>query len=336
MNRIGAWMAFSFMATAFCTYEIWRLSGREQAATWLSAGPAISQAAHSGKSVDAPQTSRAPVLSPPARSSEATRSPRAAPKADDLPAASATWLIVGSDSRKGEPARSDALLLARVQQQAAKVYVLSIPRDMRVAVRGHGYTKINHALAYGGMPLLKETVQQALGVPIDHTLAINFHGFTELINALGGVTVYVDKPLRYDDATDQTHIRLEKGWQHLDGKQALDYVRFRHDALADTGRMQRQQQLLSALAHEHVPPSRWRGVIAAAFQLPNDVRTDASFWEMFTTAAHLARAQQISVISRTLKGVNQVDPQDGLWYFYVDPHQPQAVRGELSLFDHGH
>ncbi|MCY0876843.1 MAG: LCP family protein [Firmicutes bacterium] len=340
MKRIGAWMVLTFLTTAFSVYGFWQLAD-DWHETRTGEGPAPVGRVQVQTGVSVPKTSR--------NAGVATRD--TTPQQEDALSAvlrqspapntetqmhSVNWLIVGSDSRKGEAARSDALLLARVQPHTAKVYLLSIPRDMRVPVQGYGYTKINHAYAYGGMPLLKDTVQKALDLHIDHTVAVNFHGFIALVDAVGGVTVRIDHPLHYDDATDHTHIRLEPGWQHLSGQQALDYVRFRHDAMADTGRMARQQQLLSAGSRQHVPVHRWRDVIAAAFALPKDVRTDAGVWEVFTTVTHLTRAKQIAVTTHTLKGVNRVDPQDGMWYFYVDPHERQALQGEWALWSHGH
>lgn len=247
-----------------------------------------------------------------------------------------TWLLVGSDSRKGETARSDALLLARIHSSQPHVLLVSIPRDLRTEVMGYGYTKINHALAYGGMPLLKSTVEKALGLHVDHAIAVNFQGFSEFVDAIGGVKLLVNKPLDYDDATDQTHIHIRPGWQRLSGQQALDYVRFRHDALSDTGRMARQQQLLAALIRTRVPISRWQAVVGSAFRMSRDVQTDASLWTVMQVIRQLMTAPSVVVTARTLQGVNQVDPRDGLWYFYLDSHERMALGRQIGLFDRGH
>lgn len=247
-----------------------------------------------------------------------------------------TWLIAGSDSRKGERARADALMLIRIHAHLPRVLVISVPRDMRVHIPGFGWTKINHALAYGDTALLRATVASALDVRIDHVVRLDFRGFVQLIDAVGGVTVLVDEPLRYDDATDGTHIALNRGWQHLNGSQALDFVRFRHDALADTGRMKRQQRLLAALTATHIPLSRWQQVIGAALKIPDDVVTDVGVWEALTTVSRFSVAKHVIVTSHTLEGTNLVDPVDGLWYFYLDPRERGSLRRQFELFDRGH
>jgi len=247
-----------------------------------------------------------------------------------------TWLLAGSDSRKGEPARADALILIRIHGRLPRVMLISVPRDMRVHIPGFGWTKINHALAYGDTALLRATVASALDVRIDHVVRLDFRGFVQLIDAVGGVTVLVDEPLRYDDATDGTHIALNRGWQHLSGSQALDFVRFRHDALADTGRMKRQQRLLTALAATHIPLSRWQQVIGVAMRIPTDVMTDVGVWEALATVGRFSVSRHVIVTSHTLEGKNLVDPVDGLWYFYLDPRERGSLRRQLELFDRGH
>lgn len=245
-----------------------------------------------------------------------------------------TWLLVGSDSRKGEPARSDALLLARISHQDGKVFLLSIPRDTRVWVSGYGYTKINHTLAYGGLSLLKDTMQKTLQIKIDHVAVIDFAGFRELIDAIGGVPICVDHVLHYDDNSDGTHIHLTSGWHRLSGKEALDYVRFRHDAMADTGRMKRQQQLLSAIGKMSVPIDRWWGVSAALFHLTSHVKLDTGVFDALSQVGRLALApHKVTVQARTLAGVNRVDHHDRLWYFYVNERDIHVLHRQLAQFD---
>ncbi len=245
-----------------------------------------------------------------------------------------TWLLVGSDSRKGEPARSDALMIARISHQDGKVFVLSVPRDTRVWVHGYGYTKINHTLAYGGLTLLKDTVQKTLHIAIDHVAVIDFAGFRELIDALGGVPIRVDHSLHYDDNSDGTHIHLTAGWHRLSGKEALGYVRFRHDVMADTGRMKRQQQLLSAIGKMPVPIDRWWGVSAALFHLTSHVKLDTGVFDALSQVGRLALApHKVTVQARTLAGANRVDHRDGLWYFYVNEQDIQVLHRQLAQFD---
>ncbi|MCY0891936.1 MAG: LCP family protein [Acidibacillus sp.] len=245
---------------------------------------------------------------------------------------SETILFIGTDSRHGEAARSDAMLLTRVNKEQNKVLVISIPRDMRVHVPGYGYTKINHALAYGDLPLVKRTVEQTFSIHIDHAIVIDFHAFSELIDAIGGVQITIDKPLNYDDNTDGTHIHLKPGMQQLSGQEALDYVRFRHDALADTGRMERQRNLLHAIADKKIPMSRWWTLGMVLPNLTRHMRSDYTQMDLLGEIASVALAPKWTVVTEGLHGLNRVDPADGLWYFYLDKDGVKQWRSMWRAF----
>lgn len=169
-------------------------------------------------------------------------------------------LIVGVDSRdKNDPGRSDSIMLIGLDPVARDVSVMSIPRDSRVNIPGHGYDKINAAtnpdyFSDGGIELLEKTVEAMIpGIKINYYAQANFAGFEKVIDALGGVTINVEKAMYYK-AVD-TLIDLKPGVQHMDGKTALEYARFRHDAVGDfgssngeeLGRVVRQKALLKAI-----------------------------------------------------------------------------------------
>ncbi|PWI57297.1 hypothetical protein BM613_09375 [Sulfoacidibacillus thermotolerans] len=244
-----------------------------------------------------------------------------------------TVLLIGTDSRHGEAARSDAMLLTRIHFAQKRALVVSLPRDTRVYIPRYGYTKINHALAFGDLPLLKHTVERVFGVPIDHAVVVDFAGFIELIDVLGGVQVHLEKALDYDDATDGTHIHLRPGQQRLDGKEALDYVRFRHDAFADTGRMQRQRNLLHAIASTPIPIERWWALGMALPRLSRHIRSDLSEFALLSEVAKIALTSKWTVTTEGLRGKNKVDPTDGLWYFYLDDDGLKQWRREWMAFD---
>lgn len=229
-----------------------------------------------------------------------------------------TMLLIGTDARHDEAARADTMLLTRVDLSKHKALIVSIPRDMRVVVPGYGYTKINHALAYGDIPLLKRTIKQTFDIQIDHAVVVDFMGFSRLIDAVGGVRILIDHPLNYDDNTDNTHIHLPSGLQHLNGKSALDYVRFRHDRMADTGRMQRQRKLLYALASTSIPIERWWSVGTAIPELTRHIHSDMSQIDLLSEVAKVSLSPKWTITTELLHGVNRVNPVDDLWYFYVN------------------
>ena len=124
--------------------------------------------------------------------------------------------------------------------------LLSIPRDTRTEVPGHGVTKINHAAAYGGVPLAIETVKLFTGLPVNHYVQINFEGFKTIVDMLGGIDMYVDRPVQYGQG-----VVVDAGMQHLDGTKALAVVRNRKAyAEGDFARARNQRAFLSAVARK--------------------------------------------------------------------------------------
>ena len=177
-----------------------------------------------------------------------------------------TILVLGTDEgpRREGPFRSDAMLLVRTDPDENRIALLSIPRDLRVEIPGRGPAKVNAAHAFGGPTLAVRTVRNLTGIPINHVVVLNFSEFRDVIDALGGVTVNVDKPIlsnKFDcpratkAACDRWEgWRFKKGEQELNGNRALVYARVRQNTLDpsdnDITRGARQQEVLQALADE--------------------------------------------------------------------------------------
>jgi len=165
-------------------------------------------------------------------------------------------MIMGVDSREDDVGRSDTLMVATVDPSQGKVSLLSIPRDTRVKIEGNGYDKINHAYAFGGHELTQKTVENLLGVPIDYYIVLNVHAFERIVDAIGGVDIDVEKRMHYEDPWDDDGgliIDLYPGEQHMDGKKAIEYVRYR-DGEGDIGRIGRQQKFMKAVLEQVVSP----------------------------------------------------------------------------------
>ncbi len=157
-------------------------------------------------------------------------------------------LFLGVDS-VDHSSRSDTIIVVGISPDK-KVALLSIPRDTRVNVPGKGYTKINHAYAYGGIELLKKTIEDFMGIDINYYVKTDYQGFEKVIDKIGGIEINVEKRMYYVDKAGHLYIDLKPGKQVLDGKKAIQYVRFRHDKLGDIGRIKRQQKFLNALAQK--------------------------------------------------------------------------------------
>ena len=148
---------------------------------------------------------------------------------------------------------SDTMLLVRFDPENQKLTLLSIPRDTRTYVEDRGLTKINAANYYGGPAKSAKAVSELLGgVGIDRYIRVNVQGVEKLIDALGGVKVHVPKDMKYQDDSQHLYINLKEGEQHLNGDQALQFMRFRYDNLGDIGRVQRQQLLMRAFMEQSV------------------------------------------------------------------------------------
>jgi polyisoprenyl-teichoic acid--peptidoglycan teichoic acid transferase len=151
---------------------------------------------------------------------------------------------------------SDVMLLVKFDPETKKINMLSIPRDTRTQIEGYGVKKINSANLEGGPALTAKTVSNLLGgAGIDRYVRINVLGVGKLIDALGGVTVYVPKDMKYQDDSQHLYINLKAGKQHLNGDQTLQLLRFRHDELGDIGRIQRQQMVMRALMDQTLNPA---------------------------------------------------------------------------------
>nr|WP_236013563.1 LCP family protein [Paenibacillus glycanilyticus] len=162
-------------------------------------------------------------------------------------------LLMGGDNRglkKNESARSDSLLVASINPLTKEARLFSVLRDTYIPIEGHGEGRINTSLALGGPNLAMKTVGVLLDLHIQYYVYTDFEGFKSLIDAIGGIDLDVDKDMNYTDNADGNlyDIHLTKGMQKLDGTKALQYVRFRHDAMSDFARTERQRKLLAAIA----------------------------------------------------------------------------------------
>ncbi|MBD8500822.1 LCP family protein [Paenibacillus arenosi] len=164
-------------------------------------------------------------------------------------------LLLGADSRgidTGEVPRSDTMLIASIDPITKQATLLSLLRDTYIPIPGHGDNRANAALALGGPELAMKAIGDYTGLHIQYYIYTDFQGFISLIDELGGIEFNVEKDMKYRSRADgpEYDINLKKGLQTLDGKSALQYVRFRHDAMSDFSRTQRQRDLMVAVANK--------------------------------------------------------------------------------------
>ena len=235
-----------------------------------------------------------------------------------------TTLVIGVDkgSVPGEvESRSDILMLVSVSPGGKKSAVISLPRDTRTTIAGHGTQKINAAHAFGGPALTIQTVKEFTGLPINHFVEIDFNGFKQIVNAMGGVKMNIPKAIHDKYAGD-----VPAGDVVLNGDQALALVRARYSmASGDLDRIKNQRNFLQAMlgtVSRQRNPFKVMNVVDA---VSKNVKTDLTFLKMLSLGRRLHGGNaQMS----TVPGEPKI--MGGLWYYIVDM---PAFRQMLSTFE---
>lgn len=234
----------------------------------------------------------------------------------------------GDNDTPGAPKRSDTMIVASVDPSSGTVSMLSIPRDTRVAIPGrNGYDKVAHAYAYGGPQLSARTVEQFLGIPINYYVTLDWQGFISIVDILGGVDLYVEQNMNYEDPYGGLTIHLKKGYQHLDGEKAGQYIRFRHDELGDIGRVQRQQRFLKAMSDELLQVGTLVKLPALTASLRQYVASDMPPLVMLRLANTLKGYKDGGLKTELLPG--NFATIDGLSYWVPDKEGTKALVKDL-------
>ena len=163
------------------------------------------------------------------------------------------FVLLGRDR---ESANTDTIIVVSYDVANQKVGMISIPRDTAVNRDWRKDPKINGAYAGAGVDVLKEEIEQTFGIPIDYYIYVDLKGFVALVDELEGVDVYIPEEMNYDDPYQDLHIHFKAGLQKLNGQQAMEVVRFRHNndgtgyPNGDLGRIETQHAFFAALARQ--------------------------------------------------------------------------------------
>ena len=279
------------------------------------------------------------------------------------------YLVVGSDTREGltkqqmrelrvgstataAGGRSDTMLIIHLSKSRDRAYIISLPRDSLVVIPSHVSSsdkttiipdrqgKLNSAFSYGGAPLLIETVERATLIKIDHYVEVSFAGFAGIVDALGGIEVCT----KVDIDDPKSHLVLSAGVHTLDGIEALKYVRTRDfDGRGDIGRMQRQQQFMSAVLNKATSS----GTLLNPFKVKNfinaslaSVKLDSGLApdDLLTLAKQLKNLSSGNVRTLTVPLSNPNGRVDGvgsvvIWDEVLGADLWTRVRDDLPLVD---
>lgn len=233
-------------------------------------------------------------------------------------------LLLGIDTGdlgRTEQGRSDAIMVASVNPEQEKTTIVSIPRDTYVTIVGHGTDdKINHAYAFGGAAMSMDTVENFLQIPVDHYVSINMAGIKELVNAVGGVDIDNDLEFTFDNYT------YKFGQIHLNGDQALGYIRMRYDD-SDYGRQGRQRKVVTAIAKQILSlegATQYKSILNS---MEDNMKTDMSFADMQKIALNY-RDSFKHMNSLQMQGEGFM--QDGVSYQRVSEDELASIQKTLQ------
>ncbi|MGE8033976.1 transcriptional regulator [Lysinibacillus sp. KCTC 33748] len=234
-------------------------------------------------------------------------------------------LMLGVDERKDDSGRSDTMIVITVNPEKQTMKMLSIPRDTRTEIIGHNSVdKINHAYAFGGVPMAVDTVEHFLDIPIDYYVFVNMDGFLQIIDTIGGVTIDNDMDLTFDS------YHYPKGEITLDGDNALIFSRIRYeDPRGDFGRQIRQRQIIEAVLKK--ASSKSSILLKASDMLDvvgDNVRMNFTMKDLI----------QLQSIYKNMDGnLEQLSFKEGdgkridnIWYFIPKETELEKIKSELK------
>lgn len=228
------------------------------------------------------------------------------------------------DKGRTEQGRSDTMMVMTVNPHTNQTTIVSIPRDTRTEIIGHGTTdKINHAYAFGGTSMSVNTVQNMLSIPIDYYVEVNMQGLKDVVDAVGGVQV--TSPLSFSSGG---YGFVEGESTSLDGEAALAYSRMRYeDPNGDNGRQERQRQIIQATIEKLASLSTISNYKEILFSLESNMQTNLEFDDMlkifnnYRIAAENIQQEQLAASGKTI---------DGIYYGIVSDEEMSRVTGLLK------
>ena len=232
-------------------------------------------------------------------------------------------LMLGVDEREGDTGRSDTMIVLTVNPNKNSVKMLSIPRDTRTEIIGKGKEdKINHAYAFGGIPMAMDTVENFLDIPIDYYIEVNMKGFTGMVDAVGGVKVTND----LDFTQDGFH--FPKGELTLNGKKALSYTRMRkEDPRGDFGRQTRQREIIEGVVKEGASLTSLTKFSDIFSVLGKNVKTNLTFDQM---VAIQKGYKDVETSIQQMEIKEEGTRINDIYYGLVSTEEKQRVQNELK------
>ncbi|MBU0573446.1 MAG: LCP family protein [Candidatus Margulisbacteria bacterium] len=238
-------------------------------------------------------------------------------------------LILGLDSGRLSH-RSDTIMVVHINPDDLTADIVSIPRDTLVSIPRRGQDKINHAYAYGGLAMARETVEDFLGLKIPYYVVFDMSGLASLIDEIGGVKIEVEGRMYYMDYSQDLRVDLKPGTQVLNGRNTLAYLRYRSDG-GDLKRIQRQQKFIKALADQMSKRENMFKAPNLVMKLLSHMQTNLNTREIFGLAFGLKKISELGSIKMTsLQGNDSMI--DGVYYMLPNKDQiNELVKTKLMV-----
>ncbi|MBJ6361667.1 LCP family protein [Paenibacillus sp. GCM10012307] len=245
-------------------------------------------------------------------------------KLDEVLQKPMTMLLLGVDQRDKERGRSDTMIVSVVRPKDGALLLLSIPRDAYVDIPGRkSKDKITHAYAFGQANLAVKTVEELLDTKIDHYAAINFQGFREAIDALGGITLPIDKDI-VNKGYDHEKFTIKGGQERYNGTDTLNYVRYREDAGGDSSRAGRHQIFITTLMNEATHVSQWSKLPGLFAIMGDNFTTDLKPEQIIGLGKSMLGKHD--VYSYTLNGEGRRLVDGGPWYYFLNDQDVKQAK----------
>ena len=235
--------------------------------------------------------------------------------------------VIGVDQRDEDNGRADTIFVIMYEPKTKKVSMLSVPRDTRVRITDTRWDKINHSYNYGGSKTVVNVLEQFLGIHIDYYIQLDFQGFERMVDAIDGVDIDVESRMYYEDPWDGENgfiIDLQKGQQKLDGKKAIQYVRYR-DEDGDIGRVRRQQLFIDAIYKKMLAPEMLKSFPELAKVAYDSVETNMSIVEIVSVGRTMHENTKDGINSFSVPGTPAYIEHINYWLPDV-----YAVRTEVA------
>lgn len=252
-----------------------------------------------------------------------------------LSVVSVNILILGTDDVDYSK-HTDTIMLAHWKPLPRRLALLSIPRDTLIRLPKRGAMKINAVYAYGtamgsrdyALAMTRASIENLLGLKVHYTVHIKYSSFIKLVDALGGVPLYVAKRMRYQDQAGGVDIDIEPGYQLLDGRQALNFVRFRHDREGDIGRIRRQQEFVKAFLRQLAHFTKLPKTLGSFLTFIQEVETNLTFPAALFLASEIKSVAGQSWRQAILPG--EATYIKGISYWRSDPDKVRQVVAALG------